>query len=216
MIRDRAAKLQEIVWTMKTRSAEINTCYWSGPDLYFYQRVSQVRRQSTDVEMFLCNNYHIELLYATLVAWGMNSRGAKMKYFDEFRGSLLACMERFRGFEVATRSHGPRLDRLLPALRDSYEHLAVMRTGARLVSNSKLLHFLFPDRCMPMDGTNTLNYFYGNVNESVHKYLEITECLYEIMSLPEDWSSHLDDRWNSCVPKMVDNSIILLRGKSVA
>lgn len=37
----------------------------------------------------------IELLYATLVSWDMNSRGAKMEYFDGFKQSILSCGTRF-------------------------------------------------------------------------------------------------------------------------
>ena len=90
-----------------------------------------------------------------------------------------------------------------------------MKTRGKLVSNSKLLHFLLPNMFMPMDRKNTLSYFYGNTGESKNKYIEIIELSYEIMRMPENWEGYLDNRWNTTVPKMIDNAIILLVGKSV-
>jgi hypothetical protein len=68
---------------------------------------------------------------------------------------------------------------------------------------------------MPMDRNNTLWYFYGNTGESPNKYVEIIELSFEIMSMPEKWDTYLDNNWNTTVPKMIDNAIILLVGKSI-
>jgi len=68
---------------------------------------------------------------------------------------------------------------------------------------------------MPMDGANTLCYLYGNTGESLNKYIEIIELSSEIMNIPENWDNYLDNKWNITVPKMIDNAIILLVGKSV-
>jgi hypothetical protein len=110
------------------------------------------------------------------------------------------------------------IDECICTLRDIYNNLALMKSGGRLVSNSKLLHFLFPKLCTPMDTKNILYYFYGNTNESAHsvdKYIEITKFSFEIINKSENWSNYLDNGWNTTVPKMIDNAIILLVGKSV-
>lgn len=66
-----------------------------------------------------------------------------------------------------------------------------MKTGGKLVSNSKLLHFLFPSLLMPMDRANTLSDFYRNAGESINKFIEITKFCFEITNMPENWENYL-------------------------
>ena len=145
----------------------------------------------------------------------MNSRGSKMKYFDEFKANIVSCLNQFKLIENFEKNSNTNSVRLISTLRNTYENLSLMKTGGKLVSNSKLLHFLFPKLFMPMDGMNTLSYFYGNTGESLNKYIEIIKLSYEIISRPENWENYLDNNWNTTVPKMIDNAIILLVGKSV-
>jgi len=215
MIKDRSIKIEQIGTTIKNRISEINKRYRTGPDLYFYKRLFSLRNNSNSIESFLNNPYHIEILYATLVSWDMNSRGAKMKYFDEFKASILSNLESFREFEYFENNGRILTSTLISILRKSYDNLDLMKTEGKLVSNSKALHFLFPRLFMPMDRKNTLSFFYGNTNESIKKYIEIIEFSYEIINASENWDIYLDDNWNTTVPKMIDNAIILLVGKSV-
>jgi hypothetical protein len=215
MIKNRDDKIEQIAVTIKSSISEINERYRTGPDLYFYKRLIHLRNDCGSIESFLADNYHIEILYATLVSWDMNTRRAKMKYFDEFRASVLSCLDQFRRLESFESTCITDSMRLMPPLRNAYRKLSLMKTSGRLVSNSKLLHFLFPRMFMPMDRSNTLSYFYGNTGESLNKYIEVTELAYEIMKMPENWADYLDDKWNTTVPKMIDNAIILLVGESV-
>ena len=215
MIKNRSEKIEKIVSTIKTRISEINRLYKTGPELYFYKRLNHLRKNSGCIELFLKENYHIEILYATLVSWGMNSRGAKMKYFYEFKESIHSCLNQFKQLENLERNDFDNSAELVFLLKDIYKNLSVMKTRGKLVSNSKLLHFLFPKLCMPMDRMNTLFYFYGNTGESANKYIEIIEFSYEIMRCNENWDSYLDNNWNTTVPKIIDNAVILLVEKSI-
>lgn len=68
-----------------------NFQYRKGPDLYFYQKTIALRRRNLLVELFDDKtDRFLELIYATLASWNMNTRGAKMKYFDGFKSSILA------------------------------------------------------------------------------------------------------------------------------
>lgn len=213
MIRNRGQKIAQITETIRTRASEFSERYRRGPSLYLYKRVSHLRNTSHSIEGFLGNDYHMEILYATLVSWDMNSRAARMKGFGAFKANVLSCLDHFRKLE-AFENDAMKVGRLPSCLRAAYDSLSLMETHLRLVSNSKLLHFLFPRTLMPMDG-NTLTYFYGHTGESANKYVEITGVLYEIMRMPEDWRQYLDNEWNTTVPKLVDNAIIFLGGKSV-
>jgi hypothetical protein len=184
--------------------------------LYFYRRVISLREQSDNVAAFLACDYNIESLYATLVAWGMNSRRAEMEDFDNFKKSLVSCRGEFEAIENFVPRFDPgAAESLIPTLREAYNKLTLMKTKSRLVSNSKCLHFLFPSICMPMDGRNTLQYFYGNTGESTAKYIEIMSLAFEIMRRPVDLRQYIDDKkWNASIPKMIDNAIFLLQEKA--
>ena len=216
MIPDRENKIQTIINTITSRIADINLRYRSGPSFYFYRRILALRRNCPKISTFLSNNYNLEILYAVLVSWDMNSRNAKMKYFDDFKSALISCyaeLEKIENeletFEVAQGNE------ILELLKKAFLKLELMETSGRLVSNSKCLHFLFPSLCIPMDRTNTLRYLYGNTNESPKRYLDITRLSFEIMKQPVQFDKYLDDRWNQSVPKLIDNAIILLHGRSL-
>jgi hypothetical protein len=217
MIKNADYKIDQIVTTIKTKISEINQRYRTGPDLYFYRKVIELKNKSGGIESFLQKDYHIEILYAALVSWGVDSRGAKMKYFDEFKANILSCscLERFKQLENFEKDSNIDLIKFIPILNSTYKELDLMKTDAKLVSNSKLLHFLFPKLCIPMDTENTLHYFYGNTSGSLKRYIEIIKFSFKIMNMNENWATYLDDVWNTTIPKMIDNAIILLVGKRV-
>lgn len=217
MIHDRGDKIRNITQTIKTRMPEFNNRYRGGPSLYFYKRVLSLRRSLPDTGSFLACDYHLEILYAVLVAWDMNSRGAKLKDFGDFKDNILSCISDLQALDKAIKDLDTSKTDVKNLLATAFSKLELMKTSRKLVSNSKCLHFLFPFLCMPMDRGNTLQYLYGNTNESPtpDKYLEISDFCFRVMAQPVDFKPYLDDQWNQTIPKLVDNAIILLNGKSV-
>jgi hypothetical protein len=216
MIPDRENKIETIVNTMSTRIKEINKRYRKGPSLYFYKRITALRKQHSSIESFLSDEYALEILYATLVSWDMNSRGAKMKFFDDFKKSLRSAKRELCDVEnYASTFDANSPKQMLTCLRQAFSKLTLMETEGRLVSNSKCLHFLFPSICSPMDRSNTLKYLYVNTNESENKFIEITDFSFEIMCETDNCRQFLDDLWNISLPKMIDNAILLLMNQSV-
>jgi hypothetical protein len=203
-------KKEQIISTIKNRISEIDTLYRRGPSLYFYKRVIQLRQKSENIRAFLNDDYNLEILYATLVSWDMDSRGAKMKDFNDFKKSLINCLPEF---EIIEESKD--LNSLIPVLEKTFKKLHLMKGKSRLVSNSKILHFLFPNLLMPMDGKNTLDFFYNNTNESFKKYINIIKFSNEIMNESLDWDSYMHGGWNTTPPKIIDNAIMLYMDKSV-
>jgi hypothetical protein len=210
---NREIKIEKIIQTIDSKISDINRFYRQGPDLYFYKRIFALR-QSGSIEQLLSIDNNIEILYATLVSWDMNSRGAKMLYYDEFKRCLIENIDNFNVLEKIEGNGGIDKSSLIAQLGELYDNLNLMKTGGRLVSNSKVLHFLFPNLLLPMDRSNTLKYFYNNTQESKSKYLEIMDVCLEIMQHPVNWAKHLDNNWNTTIPKLIDNAIILLVGKS--
>ena len=82
-----------------------------------------------------------------------------------------------------------------------------MKSGAKLISNSKVMHYILPDLVMPMDGQNTLEFFFGNQNETKDKFLTILTCSREI-SQKTNLTEFLDNGWHQSIPKVIDNAIL--------
>ena len=185
-----------------------NFSYRQGPDLYFYKRVTDLRKRHPLKKLFN-DSYFFELLYATLTAWDMNARGAKMKYFDEFKKNILKNQILFEELDNLKLSqvNNKQFLQAKKKIEELYEGLHLMKTEGKLVSNSKIMHFILPDLIMPMDRQNTLIFFFGNTMESRAKFLKIIDSSW-LISKQLDLSKFLDDEWNRSIPKIIDNAII--------
>lgn len=206
-------KMNVIIYQIQNGISEIDNYFRKGPSLYFYQRAAEVRKSHYDLESILQDKDYLELLYATLVSWNMDSRAAKMKYYDDFCDNILSCTEVLKAIDEYAHNGKFLFDAVSELLAVAYQSLSLMESGGKLVSNSKLLHFLFPEMLMPMDRRNTLNFFYRNTGESMNKYLEIIKLSFEIIAYPLNWNTYLDSKWNVTRPKIIDNAIILINGE---
>jgi hypothetical protein len=183
----------------------------SGPSLYFYKKLLDSRRCAGSIETFLNDQNIVELCYCVLGLWGMDTRAARLKDCSSFTRAI----EEARPELVALESklnQGKDLEQ--DPLGAVYDSLHLMRTGSKLVSNSKFLHFLLPDYLMPMDGMNTLMFLYGNTSESKKKYQEVIQFSSNVRSALGQpniaWTERLDDGWNSNIPKIIDNAIMFV------
>lgn len=187
-----------------------NFSYRKGPDLYFYRKLMTLRRQKSLGNLLNDKSDRFaELIYATLVSWDMNSRGAKMKYFDDFKSSILRNKDLFNRLSDLKLSEipEPEFEEIKKIIEEIYDNLNLMKTKGKLVSNSKVMHFILPDLVMPMDRQNTLRFFFENTNESKNKFLDIFECTYQIAK-KVDLDRFLDQKWNLSITKIIDNVII--------
>jgi len=211
MIPNRQNTLATVTGIITGRIAHINAVYRGGPSFYFYHRILDLRRQHPAVNAFLASGTCIEILYATLVSWDMNSRGAKMKDFDDFRNNLQANANGFQAVETAANGFTwANRGAVVHALSSLYDRLSLMQTNGKLVSNSKALHFVFPALCPPMDRTNTLKKLYGHTAETKNKFPEVLELAYDIIGGIQNPQQYLDNQWNTYETKLVDNAIILM------
>lgn len=211
MIPNRQNAMTRITGIITGNIAQVNLVYRSGPSLYFYHRILNLRRQHISIASFLASNTCIEILYATLVSWDMNSRGAKMKDFADFKNNLQDNTQGFQAVEAsATGFTWANRSAVVQALSNLYDHLMLMQSNGKLVSNSKALHFVFPALCPPMDRTNTLHKLYGNTAESKNKFLQVLEFTYDIIDGLQNPNQYLDQQWNTFETKLVDNAIILM------
>lgn len=186
------------------------------PGNYLYREICKEKDINKKFE-----DRFIELIYVTLSAWNMNSRGAKLSDFEDFKGSIktnknqIVNLSKYRiekireiEFEIVTK----RLEHLFYKLKLVGKNKN-NKEKPRLVTFSKTMHFLLPDLVMPIDRKYTLNFFYDNVsinpklNLQFKKFSHIfKEC--SSFALKSKLNSKLDNNWNQNIPKIIDNIII--------
>jgi hypothetical protein len=211
-IPNRSLKVQQTANIITKKISNINTIYRGGPSIHFYHRVRELRKGHACITSFIGCTTCVEILYATLLAWDMNNRGAKMDDFPVFQKALINSLPDLLLVEslVPSFKYNARAS-IIGALRAAYTSLHLMKTKGRLVSNSKCLHFLFPEVCPPMDRTNTLQKLYGNTAESPAKFTELLDFSYDVLSSIANPGQYLDAQWNTCETKLVDNAIIMIK-----
>jgi hypothetical protein len=212
MMPERDQKLETVVNIIKNRIATINNIKYNSQALDCYCDLLKSRKQYGGVKAFLDSDGCLKKIYDTLGYWGMNKRGARLKEFSEFSTTIRGVSSELMAIESAIRSfsYTNRAD-MLKTLGNAYDNMHLMLTSMRFVSNSKCLHFLFPEVCVPMDGQYTLTTLYGkNAKESKEIYLEIQDFSFDVMCQIKDPVPYIDDKWNTSKSKLVDNAIVLM------
>jgi hypothetical protein len=134
---------------------------FGGPCVYFHLECLRAGR-----EAFLSQR-HLEMLYATLTAWGLHRMGdvettkTKLKDWKRFHDSLLAKANVFREFLGHNFLQMSEADysRVVLELRRCYESLDLSESGSTVVVNSKALHHLLPELIPPIDRQYTIRFF---------------------------------------------------------
>ena len=136
-------------------------CAFGGPCVYFHRECLRAR----DTEFL--SHRHIEMLYATLTAWGMHRMGdtdttkTKLTEWDQFRESLSATaapLVAFQGMKLldsSEREYSDAVSNLWPC----YRAMRLSVSGATIVVNSKAFYHLLPDFIPPIDRQYTVRFF---------------------------------------------------------
>src|SRR6266498_2028922 len=131
---------------------------FGGPCRYFHDECLRARR-----DKFLSER-HIEMLNATLTAWGMHRMGVgktKLTEWRKFRDSIhdqASEFEQFRSCSFLEMSETEYSNAVLQ-LQPYYEALKLSESKATIVVNSKALHHLFPEFIPPIDRQYTIRFF---------------------------------------------------------
>lgn len=200
----------EIISKINSNISPINRFFGEGYGKTGYLKLVQLREKTGDITIFLKKERSFQLLYQTLVEWRMNRRGARLKDLKDFKTTISHMIPQFKDLEQLYNTEPFRFDSVRPVLERIYNDMHVMKSKSKFVSNAKTLHFLFPRMLMPMDRSYTLKYFYGGTDGTAEKYLEIIKFTFTIMTDHPDLKKYLDPHWNTTIPKMIDNAIILV------
>lgn len=190
---------------------------FSGPSLYFHQRSSKLRRDLGSASRAIASDEFLELIYATLTAWGMHRMGrgnTKLRSFDEFTQTIrrqdaairqLQHLSLSQIAESAFKGVAAEVWRLLASL-------SVSVAEAKIVANSKTLHHILPDLIPPIDRNYTFKFFYNRKELSISEEHAFYEIFSRFHSVAVERTASLvalsGDGWNSSPMKVLDNAIV--------
>jgi len=162
----------------------------------------------------ICADERIKLIYEMLIAFKMNSRGARLSEFADFNKSIKKHSDTIESLAKVKLEKVKEAD---DSFRETIGSLfcnldGLTQTNSSLVTFSKTMHFLLPDLFMPIDGRYTLRFFYESTPTNQKQcFLQVLEQFrqfaqehHEVLKAQVNKHSH----WNRSIPKVIDNIII--------
>ncbi len=182
-----------------------------------YAQLVKNYRNSKSYSEFISNPKNIDLAYDTLIDWNMDQRRAKLQprsVVQQSVSSHAAEFEKLNRYRMETYDHS-QFDEVYPALRDLFVSLNIMSTRANIVGNSKIMHFLLPDLVMPIDRGNVIDLLYlgSRYSSSATKEFKVFWDIFQeynslCVKLGLSPSDFTHQKWNTSIPKLIDNAII--------
>ena len=200
---------------------------FGGPCVYFHHQCLRAGKES------FMSERHVEMLYATLTAWGLHRMGdakAKLTEWDKFRDSLLSQSDALRQFLPyrMIQLHEKEYSKIISELKPYYKKFNLSISGATVVVNAKALHHLFPELIPPIDRQYTIRFFTKSPDQWLDKKgkfrpiqlpsgfddqfrLFQKSCVY-MKQLADKIDPILFDeqcrQYNIKIPKSLDNAIV--------
>jgi hypothetical protein len=150
-------------------------------------------------------------LYRTLRAWGIGSRGSRLKPFEEFAAVPERQTDAMLQFEDLVLD-GPSLDArgTGEALWALMSRFTIVNNASQLVPMTKALHHILPELVVPMDREYTQTFFgwqnpqfqYGQRECFMHAFEKFVEIARAVNP-----AQYVGDGWNSSRTKVIDNAL---------
>jgi hypothetical protein len=151
-------------------------------------------------------------LYRTLRAWGIGSRGSRLKPFEEFAAILQRQAEAVSQFENMVLDEASLdVGSTAQALWEFMSRLTIVNNTAALVPVTKALHHVLPELVVPMDREYTQRFFgwqnprfqYGQRECFVEAFGTFAEIARAVNP-----SQYVRKGWNSSRTKVIDNAVV--------
>lgn len=192
---------------------------FGGPSMYFHRRALS-ERETAYLEVS-----HLEMIYATLTAWGMHRMGetkTKIVNFPEFQSSILANrieLENLRYIKLEDIKPN-ELNSFIERLNKICFSLHVSASDSKIVGNTKTLAHILPDLIPPIDRQYTIRFFKcDDLNKVVGDFKDTQEeseyfnfimikAFDFVNQIKNDKLVKIDNDFNTSYPKIFDNLIM--------
>lgn len=187
---------------------------YSGPASYFPREALKYCNRN-----FL-GERHIEMIYATLTAWGMHrfgEKGPKLPDYTCFKCHILNCktdLEKLKDIRIETLPKDAKSS-IFCELKDLVENkLRIAETSTQIVATTKALSLILPNLVPPMDRRNTAGIF-DKVDINNKNFFEIVmETMYAVYQDKQilDKALKFNKKYKHVsLPKFFDNAIIQIK-----
>ncbi len=188
-------------------------CPFAKPGQYeYHQKTIQIRRELGSAKAALKNAEYLETLYRTLKAWGIGSRGSKLKLFSDFIDVLdnissdICDLDGLRLDQIATE-----IGNVSQEIWKIINKMHIVDNIAKLVPCSKTLHHILPDLIVPMDREYTQLFFgWQNPQFQYGQYRCFIEAFtsFEYIAREVNPKQYVGIGWNTSLSKVIDNGIV--------
>ena len=188
-------------------------CPFTKPGQFeFHRDTIQKRRELGSVKAALKDMDYLNSLYQTLRAWGIGSRGSKLRPFNNFTDALNDISPDISDLDGLKLDHiENELDTINQKIWKIIDNMYIVDNIATLVPCSKTLHHILPDLIVPMDREYT-QIFFGWQNPQF-QYGQ-SKCFFEafksfeFISRETNPEQYVGDGWNTSLSKVIDNAIV--------
>lgn len=188
-------------------------CPFTKPGQFEYHRDTIQRRLDLgSAKAALEDEDYLNSLYRTLRAWGIGSRGSKLKPFDSFVSALNEISLEICSLDgLRLDQKGLKIISVTKKIWNILDNMQIVNNIATLVPCSKTLHHILPDLIVPMDREYT-QVFFGWQNPQF-QYGQVT-CFYEafnaflLISREASPDQYMGNKWNTSLTKVIDNAIV--------
>lgn len=188
-------------------------CPFTKPGQFeFHRETIQKRRELGSVKAALKDMGYLKSLYRTLRAWGIGSRGSKLRPFNNFTDALndiapdICELDGLKLDQIEIE-----IDTVNQKIWNIIENMHIVDNIATLVPCSKTLHHILPDLIVPMDREYT-QVFFGWQNPQF-QYGQ-SKCFFEAfksfecVSRETNPKQYVGSGWNTSLSKVIDNAIV--------
>lgn len=187
-----------------------------SPSLILYKIIIEKHNNQVIDDLIEDVNF-LEITYATLQAWNMDMRGAKLTDFTCFKNSItnlkneIIELHQYKMHQI----NSSQTKSILSKIENIFRGIHITQNKSKIVGTSKLLHFLVPDLIMPVDRTYTMSFIYGHnkysqeIAKEIHTFNDIFRQFYNLTKKLSLTDQDIDGLgWNTTIPKLIDNAIM--------
>ena len=153
-----------------------------------------------------------QLLYETLLAWGIGQRGSILVGPAEFARALEACKSALATLEdVTIDSIKGEDDQTLSDVWQLISSLPIVENEARLVACTKALHHILPDLVVPMDREFTRTFFGWHVPEFQYQQEKVFRRDFKYfveIAKATNPARFVGSGWKTSRTKVIDNALV--------
>lgn len=215
---DSNPKIAELIsnfnFYVETGLNSLNNKWYKG--VRDHEKVLKQIRKEKEISKLIIQDSFLQDVYNVLDSFGMSSRSAKIKSFQEFKNNIIQNKDDIiflSKYELENLS-AQDFESLKEPLLRLFKSMKIMESHARLVGFSKTMAHLVPDLIPPIDRQKIHLFFYGHLNlpyeieSEANRFWEILGYFFEICKevkiSKNNWKL---EGFNSSVPKIIDNAI---------